>query len=89
MQNSTTSNRKAPRAARRRGVHIVIAENPTNAVRDLATARRVSIKAIYEAALTACLNPAAQDQRDARAAAQSIQSCGSNRSAGIRSYWSR
>jgi hypothetical protein len=70
MQNSTTRNRKAPRAARRQGVHIVIPENLTNAVRDLATARRVSIKAIYEAALTAYLNPAAQDQRDAMLARQ-------------------
>ncbi len=62
--------RKEPRAARRQGVHVVTPENLTNAVRELAAARRVPVKAIYEAAVTAYLSPGAQDQRDAMLARQ-------------------
>ena len=62
--------RKASRAARRQGVHVVLPENLTNAVRELAAARRVPVKAIYEAAVTAFVSPGAQDQRDAMLARQ-------------------
>jgi hypothetical protein len=62
--------RKEPRAARRQGVHIVLPENLTTAVRVLAASRRVPVKAIYEAAVTAYLSPGAQDQRDAMVARQ-------------------
>ena len=62
--------RKAPRAARRQGVHVVLPENLTNAVRELAAARRVPVKAIYEAAVSAFVSPGAQDQRDAMLARQ-------------------
>jgi hypothetical protein len=57
--------RKMPRAARRQGVHVVLPENLTNAVRELAAGRRVPVKAIYEAAVSAYVSPGAQDQRDA------------------------
>src|SRR6202051_4543971 len=70
MQNPRSPIRKEPRAARRQGVHVVIPENLTNAVRELAAARRVPVKAIYEAAVTAYLSPGAQDQRDAMLARQ-------------------
>jgi hypothetical protein len=70
MQNPKVRIRKEPRAARRQGVHVVIPENLTNAVRELAAARRVPVKAIYEAAVTAYLSPGAQDQRDAMLARQ-------------------
>jgi hypothetical protein len=70
MQKSTARPRKEPRAARRQGVHIVIPENLTSAVRELAASRRVPVKAIYEAAVTAYLSPGAQDQRDAMLARQ-------------------
>jgi hypothetical protein len=70
MQNPKSRIRKEPRAARRQGVHVVISENLTNAVRELAAARRVPVKAIYEAAMTAYLSPGAQDQRDAMLARQ-------------------
>src|SRR3984957_6141952 len=70
MQNPKIRIRKEPRAARRQGVHVVIPENLTNAVRELAAARRVPVKAIYEAAVTAYLSPGAQDQRDAMLARQ-------------------
>jgi hypothetical protein len=40
------------------------------AVRELAAARRVPLRAIYEAAITAYLSPGAQDQRDAMLARQ-------------------
>jgi hypothetical protein len=53
MQRSKSSNRKAPRAARRQGVHGVLPENLTDAVRDRAVARRVPVRAIYEAAVSA------------------------------------
>ena len=62
--------RKASRAARRQGVHVVLPENLTNAVRELAAARRVPVKAIYEAAVSAFVSPGAQDQRDAMLARQ-------------------
>ena len=70
MQKSTARPRKELRAARRQGVHIVIPENLTIAVRELAASRRVPVKAIYEAAVTAYLSPGAQDQRDAMLARQ-------------------
>ena len=62
--------RKASRAARRQGVHVILPENLTNAVRELAAARRVPVKAIYEAAVSAFVSPGAQDQRDAMLARQ-------------------
>jgi hypothetical protein len=62
--------KKEARAARRQGVHIVLPENLTTAVRELATSRRVPVRAIYEAAVTAYLSPGAQDQRDAMLARQ-------------------
>jgi hypothetical protein len=65
MQRSKSSIRKAPRAARRQGVHVVLPEDLTNAVGDLAAARRVPVRAIYEAAVSAYVSPGAQDQRDA------------------------
>ena len=55
---------------RSKGVYIRLPDNLTAAVRELAAARRVPITAIYEAALRAYLNPAAQDQRDAMLARQ-------------------
>src|SRR6202790_1082632 len=70
MQNPKSRIRKEPRAARRQGVHVVIPENLTSAVRELAAARRVPVKAIYQAAVTAYLSPGAQDQRDAMLARQ-------------------
>jgi hypothetical protein len=50
---------------RQKNVCVEIPENLAAAIRELASARRVPIKAIYEAALRAYLSPAAQDQRDA------------------------
>jgi hypothetical protein len=70
MRTPKREPRKEPRAARRQGVHIVLPENLTTAVRELATSRRVPVKAIYEAAVTAYLSPGAQDQRDAMLARQ-------------------
>jgi hypothetical protein len=70
MQHPKNPIRKVPRAARRQGVHVVLPENLTNAVRELAAARRVPVKAIYEAAVTAYVSPGAQDQRDAMLARQ-------------------
>ena len=52
-------------AGRQKGVYVEIPENLNAAVRELAAARRVPIKAVHEAALRAYLSPAAQDQRDA------------------------
>src|ERR1700728_2202894 len=52
-------------AGRQKGVYVEIPENLSAAVRELAAARRVPIKAVHEAALRAYLSPAAQDQRDA------------------------
>ena len=62
--------KKPSRTARRQGVHVVLPQNLTDAARELAASRRVPIKAIYEAALSAYLNPGAQDQRDAMLARQ-------------------
>jgi hypothetical protein len=70
MRTPKRETRKEPRAARRQGVHIVLPENLTAAVRELAASRRVPVKAIYEAAVTAYLSPGAQDQRDAMLARQ-------------------
>jgi hypothetical protein len=70
MPNQKARIRKEPRAARRQGVHVVMPENLTNAVRELAASRRVPVKAIYEAAVTAYLSPGAQDHRDAMLARQ-------------------
>jgi hypothetical protein len=70
MRTPKREPRKEPRAARRQGVHIVLPENLTTAVRELAASRRVPVKAIYEAAVTAYLSPGAQDQRDAMLARQ-------------------
>jgi hypothetical protein len=70
MQNVRTRHRKEPRAARRQAVHVLMPENLTRAARELAAARRVPIRAIYEAALNAYLSPGAQDQRDAMLARQ-------------------
>lgn len=52
-------------ARRHKSVCVEIPENLAAAVREQASARRVPIKAVYEAALRAYLSPAAQDQRDA------------------------
>ena len=52
-------------SGRQKGVYVEIPENLNAAVRELAAARRVPIKAVHEAALRAYLSPAAQDQRDA------------------------
>jgi hypothetical protein len=70
MRMPKREQRKVPRAARRQGVHIVLPENLTTAVRELAASRRVPVKAIYEAAVTTYLSPGAQDQRDAMLARQ-------------------
>lgn len=70
MQSARPPIQKSSRAGRRQGVHIVLPENLTRAARDLAAARRVPIRAIYEAALGAYLSPGAQDQRDAMLARQ-------------------
>ncbi len=50
---------------RQRGVYVDIPEDLNDAVRAEASARRVPIKAVHEAALRAYLKPAAQDNRDA------------------------
>lgn len=70
MEHERTPRRSPSRSARRQGVHVVLPENLTRAVRELAAARRVPIRAIYEAALAAYLSPGAQDQRDAMLARQ-------------------
>lgn len=57
--------RKAkPGGSRRSGVHIRISDHVHLAARELAAARRVSMQAIYEAAVSAYLRPDAQDHRD-------------------------
>src|SRR5665213_2343642 len=72
--NTTTLPKKAaskkPRSARQQGVYIRMSETLNLAVRELAAARRVPLRAIYEAAITAYLSPGAQDQRDAMLARQ-------------------
>lgn len=88
MQRSKSSIRKAPRAARRQGVHGVLPENLANAVGDLAAARRVPVRAIYEAVVSAYVSPGAQDQRDAMRARQLNRfSRAVSRSTGARSVW--
>ena len=52
-------------SARQRGVCVDIPEELIHAVREAAAARRVPLKAVYEAALRSYLSPAAQDNRDA------------------------
>lgn len=69
----TTANRattKRPRVERQQGVYVRMSESLNLAVRELAAARRVPLRAIYEAAITAYLSPGAQDQRDAMLARQ-------------------
>jgi hypothetical protein len=66
MSTNTAGQRIAERGAgRQKGVYVEIPEKLAAAVREMAAARRVPIKAIYEAALRAYLSPGAQDQRDA------------------------
>jgi hypothetical protein len=65
MNTANQRTHKKSRAGRRQGVHVRLPENLTNAVRQLAAARRVPVQAIYEAAVTAYISPGAQDQRDA------------------------
>ena len=59
-----------PRRGREHGVYIRMSSALSLAVRELAAARRVPLKAIYEAAVSAYLSPGAQDQRDAMLARQ-------------------
>ena len=61
---------KRPRVGRQQGVYIRMSSTLNLAVRELAAARRVPLKAIYEAAVSAYLSPGAQDQRDAMLARQ-------------------
>jgi len=61
---------KKRRPAREQGVYIRMSATLNMAVRELAAARRVPLKAIYEAAIAAYLSPGAQDQRDAMLARQ-------------------
>src|ERR1700692_822791 len=90
MQYPKIRIRKEPRAARRQGVHVVIPENLTNAVRELAAARRVPVRAIYEAAVSAYVSPGAQDQRDVMRARQLNRFSRAVESvAGARSFWLR
>jgi hypothetical protein len=62
--------RKTLQSGREQGVYIRISANLNAGVRELAAARRVPLKAIYEAAIAAYLSPGAQDQRDAMLARQ-------------------
>ena len=59
-----------PRTGREQGVYIRMSATLNSGVRELAAARRVPLKAIYEAAIAAYLSPGAQDQRDAMLARQ-------------------
>ena len=61
---------KRVRPERQQEIHIRISNTLALGVRELAAARRVPIKAIYEAAVAAYLSPGAQDQRDAMLARQ-------------------
>jgi hypothetical protein len=70
MNTPKTTPPKKPRAARQQGVYIRMSETLNLSVRELAAARRVPLKAIYEAAVSAYLSPGAQDQRDAMLARQ-------------------
>ena len=62
---SKPSHPKRVRPDRQQEIHIRISNTLALGVRELAAARRVPIKAIYEAAIAAYLSPGAQDQRDA------------------------
>jgi hypothetical protein len=57
-------------SGREQGVYIRMSATLNAGVRELAAARRVPLKAIYEAAIAAYLSPGAQDQRDAMLARQ-------------------
>ena len=70
MADSPSPASKKPRIGRQQGVYIRLPNNLNLAVRELAAARRVPLKTIYEAAITAYLSPGAQDQRDAMLARQ-------------------
>ena len=61
---------KRVRPERQQEIHIRISNTLALGVRELAAARRVPLKAIYEAAIAAYLSPGAQDQRDAMLARQ-------------------
>jgi len=61
---------RKPRRGREQGVYIRMSSSLNLAVREFAAARRVPLKAIYEAAVSAYLSPGAQDQRDAMLARQ-------------------
>jgi len=61
---------KKPRYERQQEIHVRISNTLALGVRELAAARRVPIKTIYEAAIAAYLSPGAQDQRDAMLARQ-------------------
>lgn len=67
---STSAPPKRARPGRQQDIHIRISNTLALGVRELAAARRVPIKAIYEAAIAAYLSPGAQDQRDAMLARQ-------------------
>ncbi len=62
--------RKTLQSGREQGVYIRMSATLNAGVRELAAARRVPLKAIYEAAIAAYLSPGAQDQRDAMLARQ-------------------
>jgi hypothetical protein len=61
---------KTLQSGREQGVYIRMSATLNAGVRELAAARRVPLKAIYEAAIAAYLSPGAQDQRDAMLARQ-------------------
>jgi hypothetical protein len=61
---------KRVRPDRQQEIHIRISNTLALGARELAAARRVPIKAIYEAAIAAYLSPGAQDHRDAMLARQ-------------------
>src|SRR5271170_3183189 len=70
MTTAKKATSKRPRVSRQQGVYIRMSETLNQAVRELAASRRVPLKAIYEAAVSAYLSPGAQDQRDAMLARQ-------------------
>jgi len=67
---SKSAQPKRTRPERQQEIHIRISNTLALGVRELAAARRVPIRAIYEAAIAAYLSPGAQDQRDAMLARQ-------------------
>ena len=67
---SKSAQPKRTRPERQQEIHIRISNTLALGVRELAAARRVPIRAIYEAAIAAYLSPGAQDQRDAMVARQ-------------------